>query len=106
MQINFQVDLFSKGEAGEIIGNAYSSGTTSLIYKVGFSITRLVPVQSIYTGIDSMYSGLSSSEEIKITNGSSFTVEYQTRYIPIAFPKGSNDMVWKISSKGYTYHIS
>ena len=52
-----------------------------------------------------MYSGLSSSEEIKITNGSSFTVEYQTRYIPIAFPKGSNDMVWKISSKGYSYYM-
>ena len=102
MQIEIQLDIYHQQENDY---TPYSQGTSKLIYKIGFSIVRLVPVQTIYTGVDSIYSGLTESKEIKITNGSSFTIEYQTRYIPIAFPKGTNVMKWSLNTKGYSYYI-
>ena len=99
MQVAIEIDLLKDD------GLLYSNGTSKLKYKIGFSIVRLVPEQTIYTGSDKMYSGLTKSETIKITNGSSFSIEYQTRYIPVAFPDGSTEMKWMLSTKGYSYYI-
>ena len=99
MQLEFEIDLYTD----EL--QLFSNGTSKLIYSITFSIVRLVPEQAIYSGIDKMYSGLSESSIIKVTNGSSFTIEYQTRYIPIAFPKGMNQMYWVLSTIGYSYYM-
>lgn len=102
MQVEVQLDLFYRNGTDYTL---YSDGTSKLVFKIGFSIVRLVPVQYLYTDNDKMYSGVSASKEIKITNGSSFTIEYQTRYIPKAFPDGSNTMKWSLDLRGYNYYI-
>ena len=81
------------------------SGTSKLNYKIGFSIIRLVPVQEMYIGSSKNYTGLVSSEEVKITLGSSLTIEYQTRYIPSAFPKTTNQMIWELTTESYSHYL-
>lgn len=103
MQLELEIDLLLTDE--DNLYKQYSDGTAKLKYKITFSIIRLVPEQNFYSGSDRMYSGLNESTTIKVTNGSSFTIEYQTRYIPIAFPKGTNQMFWILSTKGYSYYI-
>ncbi len=99
MKLELEIELFTDTK------QSYSGGTSKLKYSIAFSIIRLVPEQMIYSGNDKMYSGLSESAVIKVTNGSAFTIEYQTRYIPIAFPKGTNEMMWVLSTKGYSYYM-
>lgn len=101
MQVQVGLNLFINNEGTY---NDYT-GTSKLVYKIGFSIVRLVPVQNMYQGPGKNYSGLSSSDNINITLGSSFTVEYQTRYIPSAFPKGGNVMNWSLIFETYSYYI-
>ena len=79
--------------------------TYQLNFKVGFSIVRLVPVQNSYYGPYANYAGLGSSKKISITSGSTLTFEYQTRYIPSAFPSASGEMVWALSTQLYSYYI-
>lgn len=99
MMINkLQIDIYNSQ-------NELYNKTSKLIYKVGFSIVRLVPEQYLYTGVGSMYAGLLSSEDVYITSGSSFTMEYQTKYIPSAFPNvDGRKMEWYLSVKGYSYY--
>lgn len=99
MKLDLEIELFNEHY------ESYSGGTSKLKYAINFSIIRLVPEQMIYSGNDKMYSGLNESTVIKVTNGSAFTIEYQTKYIPIAFPKGTNEMMWVLSTKGYSYYM-
>jgi hypothetical protein len=106
MQAVIEMDILEYDEHYNITTTTKYSGTSTLTYQIGFSIVRLVPVQNIYTGTNKNYTGLSSSSEIMITLGSSFTLEYQTRYIPSAFPDiEMATMSWGISLKGYSYYM-
>ncbi|MBQ8293548.1 MAG: hypothetical protein IJX78_07115 [Bacilli bacterium] len=100
MEVSFGIELFTDS------GNVYSDGTCNLNYRVGFSIVRLVPEQSVYSNTGNLFAGVGSNEIIKITSGSSFTMEYQTKYIPRAFPEtGGKTMSWSLSVKGYSYFM-
>lgn len=79
--------------------------TYQLNFKIGFSIVRLVPVQNSYYGPYSNYAGLASSNAISITTSSTMTFEYQTRFIPSAFPISSGNMIWALSTNTYSYYI-
>ena len=81
--------------------------TNQLIFNLELNIIRLVPVESIFIGLNEQYSGVSLSDTIAITKGSSFTIEYQTKYIPSAFPysKGSANMHWELSLYQYEYYF-
>ena len=85
--------------------NEFSNGTSKLIYKINFRIVRLVPTQALFYGPSKNYTGLTSSDSIRITFGSSFTLEYITRYIPGAFPHNPNDMFWFLRFETYEYYI-
>lgn len=81
-------------------------GPNTLNFNIGFSIVRLVPVQDMYQGTSKNYSGLHETlEHVNITLGSSLTVEYQTKYIPSAFPDGINSMSWFLRFETYSYYI-
>ena len=86
----------------------YNFGTNNLVSTINFSIVRLVPVQTSYYSPYKYYSGVQSSSAIQITNNSAFTVQYQTRYIPNAFPydEANNiNMYWRITSQSYKYYM-
>ena len=80
-------------------------GTNRLNFRILFSIVRLVPVQNSYYGPYKNYVGLNESKKISITSGSSFTFEYQTRYIPNAFPIKTGQMIWALSTRNYAYYL-
>lgn len=80
-------------------------GTNRLNFRILFSIVRLVPVQNSYYGPYKNYVGLNESKKISITSGSSFTFEYQTRYIPNAFPMKTGQMTWGLSTRNYAYYL-
>ena len=106
MQVSIKLDLCRYDENQQITTTQKHSGTSTLAYQIGFSIVRLVPVQNIYTGVNKNYTGLTSSTDIMVTLGSSFSVEYQTRYIPSAFPDlDTTTMQWSISLQGYKYYM-
>ena len=106
MQAVIEMDILEYDVNNNLTTTKKHSGTSTLIYQIGFSIVRLVPVQNIYTGTNKNYTGLSSSSDIMITLGSSFTLEYQTRYIPSAFPNiDMATMKWGISLRGYSYYM-
>lgn len=106
MQVTVSVDLCEYNTTTNVTTTTKHSGTSTLNYQIGFSIVRLVPVQNIYTGANKNFSGLSESSNIQITLGSSFSIEYQTRYIPSAFPDiESSEMKWSISLLGYSYYM-
>ena len=106
MQVSVKIDLCNYNESSSITTTIKHSGTSTLTYQIGFSIVRLVPVQEIYTGPNKNYTGLNSSTNIMLTLGSSFSIEYQTRYIPSAFPDlETSTMQWNISLKGYKYYM-
>ncbi len=64
---------------------AISNGTTDLHFDVVMNIVRLIPVQSSYGSPGKQYGGVSSSEGIKITEGSSLTINTITRYFPSSY---------------------
>ncbi len=99
--MRFSMELNLYGEDWEI----YAGGTGSLVFNTTINIKRLVPEQYIYMDNMRAYSGVTSSNDIHITGKSAFTAEYQTKYIPTAFPTESGDMVWALSSKSYRYYM-
>lgn len=85
----------------------YSKGTAFLNFDINLAILRLVPTQVSYSSPYKSYSGVTSSSSIQITGQSSFTMQYQTRYIPNAFLyiDGYREMSWIISTKQYKYYV-
>ncbi len=94
--------------------NPIISGASNLVFRVTVNIIRFVPEQNMYAAPDKLYSGVGVSQDIYLTGSSSFTVEYQTRYIPGAFPRVtdpatglySKQMHWLLSTKGFSYYFN
>ena len=83
------------------------TGTNKISLNMMFMITRLVPIGNVFYEPSKSYLGPSSTQEIFITGNSSFTVEYQTRYIPGAFPyeNALSTITWSLTAKGYKYYF-
>ncbi len=104
--MQFEVELLKYMDDPNKTDNIVTfDGTSKLHFNVSFSIVRLVPVQNSYYGPYENFAGLGTSQNISITTGSAFTFEYQTRYIPSAFPSGTGQMVWALSTITYSYYI-
>lgn len=103
MMVDIEIGKYTKDSDNTY--HEYSAGTSKLVYKINFRIIRLVPTQALFYGPSKNYTGLLSSESIRITYGSSFTLEYQTRYIPGAFPNDPNDMYWFLRFETYSYYV-
>ena len=84
--------------------NEYN-GTNKLHYNLNLAIVRLVPVQTMYSGPSKNFTGILYEDAINITLGSSFTIEYQTKYIPAAFPSGTSTMNWYLRMETYSYYV-
>ena len=83
----------------------YNGGTCNLNFAILFNIQRLVPTQSSFSSVGKSYSGVALNEVINITGNSSFTMQYQTRYIPDAFPREGKNIYWALSTKSYSYYM-
>ncbi len=107
MSVTWEMDLYyGAGNATANENDAYTNGTSTLIFEIGVAIVRLVPEQSRFTDSNKDFAGVANSGEVFITGQSAFTVEYQTKYIPIAFPEANGDtMTWTLSTKGYSYYM-
>ena len=95
------------GIGGVYVYDKYSK-TSKLNFNLYFSIVRFVPLEAIYSGVSKQYLGPSSIEGISITSKSSFTFEYQTKYIPGAYPitiDGINSMRWILTTLCYEYYF-
>ena len=81
-QFNFNFEIMEGNNTSLL---AISNGTTDLHFDVVMNIVRLIPVQSSYGSPGKQYGGVSSSEGIKITKGSSLTINTITRYFPSSY---------------------
>ncbi len=102
LDIDFNIQLFTKGD-GEVY-NEYT-GTNKLNFSLRMRILRLVPVQQMYSGAGKLYDSLLYTDPVSITRGSSMTIEFQTKYIPAAFPSNPNKFEWYIKTETYAYFM-
>ena len=110
MKFTVEMDIYKT----ELIGSdtsyqAYTDGTSTLVFNTNVSIIRLVPVQSTYSDESRFYNGVGlNNENIRINGYSSITVEYQTAYIPLAYPyiEGTSSFDWMLSTLGYSYYFN
>ncbi|MCD8373064.1 MAG: hypothetical protein LUD27_07185 [Clostridia bacterium] len=105
-EMSFKVTIYIYEQNGTVIGNAVSDGTSQLVVSGTANIVRLVPTQTIYKTTGKNYAGINtSSDTITITEGSSFSVQYQTKYIPAAFTStASTPMTWALSTEEFEYY--
>lgn len=102
LDINFNIQLFTKGD--DDVYNEYT-GTNKLNFSLRMRILRLVPVQQMYSGAGKLYDSLLYTDPVSITRGSSMTIEFQTKYIPAAFPSNPNKFEWYIKTETYAYFM-
>ena len=74
----------------------------SLTTNLNLSAIRLVPTQAAYMGSGRMFAGVSSSSTVNITNKSSFTAQFITKYIPSAFNTSSANRITESLETGYS----
>ena len=96
MAVFLDMDKFEVDNNGDPTNVVTESATLS--FSSYISIVKLLPTQYLYHDNLRSYTGVGSSSKITITGNSCFTAEYQTNYIPAAFPSGSGSMVWSLSS--------
>ncbi len=101
MNVLIELSLYSEN------GSPYADGSSTLIFDTTVNIKRLVPTQKLFADDGKAFDGVNESAvSINITQKSSFTANYITRYIPIAFPReGEKSLRWTISTKSYTYFL-
>ncbi|MBQ9747135.1 MAG: hypothetical protein IJW21_09985, partial [Clostridia bacterium] len=102
MELSVDIELYTMNN------EVYSLGTSTLIFSNNFSIIRLVPKQAKFSDASRHYSGVSMDNDIVTLNGlSSFTMEYKTEYIAIAFPYvEGGGMQWFVSTQAYNYYFN
>lgn len=108
IDVQVTLELFeSRMDGGAIVFDKYNK-TSKLDFEIYFSIVRFVPVETVYSAVSKLYTGPSGIEGISITGKSAFTLEYQTKYIPGAFPlvdNNVNTMKWMLSTYCYEYYF-
>jgi len=105
MEVYLDIDLYTDAELEE--AGMVSGGTTVLSFTNNMSIIRLVPLQNLYHDSIRGYDGVGTTSAIHITGDSCFTAEYQTKYVPAAFPgiSGTN-MKWVLSTQNRYYYVN
>ncbi len=105
MEVYLDIDLYTDADKGEL--GKLDAGTTVLSFSANFSLIRLVPNQNLYYDSIRGLDGVGSTSGIYITGDSLFTAEYQTKYVPAAFPGVANtDMKWVLSTETRYYYTS
>ncbi len=85
--------------------NRYQDGTNAIELNVIAAILRLYASQSKYAGDSRLYNGVPTDSTVQITKGSSYSVEYQTNYLPSNFSTvGGGTFKWQLTTKGYKYY--
>lgn len=92
MAVYLDVDKFESVN-GNFVNVTTDDSTMS--FSTYISIIRLLPVQNMYHDNLRSYTGVGTTNAIRITGNSCFTVEYQTNYIPTAFAGGTFE--WTLS---------
>ncbi len=95
MAIYLDIDKFEG--SGDTLHNV-TTDAANLSFSTYISIVRLLPTQNMYHDNLRSYTGVGTTSAITITGNSCFTVEYQTNYIPAAFPKNGKTMNWSLKS--------
>lgn len=105
MSMNMEISIHLKNPDNTY--NEYNQGTNRLIIDTNLSIIRLVPTQSIFYSPNKYYDGVGVSQDVVITENSSFTMQYITRYIPNAFPTNGGEfrIDWAITTYSYKYYM-
>ena len=110
LYFSIEVDIYKRKTVDGVYSyEAYTEGTSTLVFNTNVSIIRLVPVQSTYSDEARFYNGVGlNNENIRINGYSSITVEYQTAYIPLAYPyiEGTSSFDWMLSTLGYSYYFN
>ncbi len=100
MQVSFDIELFDENLT------PYANGTSTLMYNIDVNIERMNPVQKLFTDAIKGYAGIQELKEISITGDSAFTAQYQTEYLPAAFPKDDDKkMTWLLSAEEFSYYF-
>lgn len=73
-----------------------------LTTNLNLSAIRLVPTQAAYMGSGRMFAGVSSSSTVNITDTSSFTAQFVTKYVPSAFNTGSTNQITETLTTSYS----
>ncbi len=110
MKLAITLDIYEENNTNNGIGDIVTGGTSQLIVKGTANIVRLVPEQATYKTTGKNYGAIDTNDNVttvSITVGSSFTFEYQTKYIPGAYPyiSGTSSMTWALTTAGYTYYM-
>lgn len=97
MAVLLDIDKFEVN-AQDMPTNVVTESAT-LSFSTYISIVKLLPTQYLYHDNLRSYTGVGASSAITITGNSCFTAEYQTNYIPAAFPNGSASMAWTLTAE-------
>jgi len=106
MGLEFEIDLYDQNN------EIYGKGSSTLVFENSVSIVRLNPSQKRFASPGRMYNRVSlHTDSLHINGASSFTTEYLTEYIPMAFAQTQNNgavvdtMTWKLSTEAYEYYF-
>lgn len=90
---------------GAVASNSYiqEDSCIRLTTNLNLSAIRLVPTQAAYMGSGRMFAGVSSSSTVNITDTSSFTAQFVTKYVPSAFNTGATNQIRETLTTKYTH---